>query len=235
MLNESAVLQLGFASAAEAVGQEISWGAAYEVIGVVKDYHHQSLKQKIDPVIFLADNNPASFTIRLDSKGMQERIATLQQLYYTFFPNNPFEYYFADESYDRQYRDEQKFSQVFTASSVLAIVIACLGLFGLAAFSAEQRTKEIGIRKVLGATVLNIIGLLSREFLKLIGIAFVIAVPLAWYAIHRGLENFAYQIAFPWWVFLLTGVLTILIALLTVSWQSMKAALVNPVKSLRNE
>lgn len=235
MLNESAARQLGFASAAEAVGQEIKWGAAYEVIGVVRDYHHQSLKQKIDPVIFLADYNPVSFTIRLQGKGMQEQIAALQQLYHSLFPNNPFEYYFADEVYDRQYRNEQKFSQVFTASSALAVIIACLGLFGLAAFSAEQRTKEIGIRKVLGASVLNIIGLLSREFLKLIGIAFVIALPLAWYAINRGLENFAYQIAFPWWLFLLTGVLTALIALITISWQSIKAALANPVKSLRNE
>jgi putative ABC transport system permease protein len=166
---------------------------------------------------------------------MPEKLAQIGQLYQRLFPADPFEYYFADENYDKQYQAEKKLGQLFTASSVLAVCIACLGLFGLAAFTATQRAKEIGIRKVMGASTLSLVRLLSADFLRLVVIAFVVAVPLAWYAVRQGLQHFAYQVPFPWWIIGLTGLLALGIALITVSFQSIKLALTNPATSLRSE
>jgi putative ABC transport system permease protein len=159
----------------------------------------------------------------------------VEKTYKTINPNQPFEYTFLDQTFADQYRDDERKGNLFLAFSSMAIFIACLGLFGLATFTAEQRTKEIGVRKVLGASVANIVTLLSKDFLKLVLVAIVIASPIAYYAMHRWLQDFAYRVDISWWIFGLAGLLAVGIALLTVSFQSIRAALVNPVKSLRSE
>jgi putative ABC transport system permease protein len=234
LVNESAARQFGFANPAEATGKIIKWGNDYEILGVVKDYHHTSVREAISPTIFVPTSG-GNFTLKIPAERMPEKLAQIGQLYRRIFPADPFEYYFADENYDKQYQAEQKLGQLFTASSVLAVCIACLGLFGLAAFTATQRTKEIGIRKVMGASTFSLVRLLSTDFLKLVVIAFVVAVPLSWYAVRQGLQHFAYQIPFPWWIMGLTGLLAVLIALATISFQSIKLALTNPSASLRTE
>ena len=234
LVNESAARQFGFANPAEATGKIIKWGNDYEILGVVKDYHHTSVREAISPTIFVPTTG-GNFTLKIPAERMPEKLAQIGQLYRRIFPADPFEYYFADENYDKQYQAEQKLGQLFTASSVLAVCIACLGLFGLAAFTATQRTKEIGIRKVMGASTFSLVRLLSTDFLKLVVIAFVVAVPLSWYAVRQGLQHFAYQIPFPWWIMGLTGLLAVLIALATISFQSIKLALTNPSASLRTE
>jgi putative ABC transport system permease protein len=173
--------------------------------------------------IKLADSNPA------------QAIATVKQAWSQFFPTDPFVYSFLDERYAKQYRADERFGEVFGFFTLLAVLVACLGLLGLATFTAQQRTKEIGVRKVLGASVSSIVTLLSKDFLKLVLIAIIIASPIAWWAMHRWLQDFAYKIDIEWWVFALAGLLAVGIALLTVSFQSVKAALMNPVKSLRSE
>ena len=236
MVNETAARQLGFVSPAEAAGKIINWGQAYEVVGVVKDYHHQGLQQAIEPVIFMPRRSVSDLTVQLATTDkIQDKIVELERLYKASYPGNPFEFYFADENYNKQYQSEQQYGQVFTVASALAIFIACLGLFGLAAFTTEQRTKEIGVRKVLGASVASIVTLLSKDFLTLVLVAIVIASPVAWWAMNRWLQNFEYKIGLEWWVFAGAGLLAVGIALLTVSFQSIKAALMNPVKSLRSE
>jgi len=235
IVNESAARQLGFDPKSTVVGQKILWGKEFEIIGVVKDYHHLSMRQAIDPVIYLASVGHVYFTVKIDTHDLPAKISALESLFKRSFPGNPFEYLFADEAYDRQFRAERQLGQVFVAASLVAILIACLGIFGLAAFAAQQRTKEIGVRKVLGASVGSIVALLSTDFLKLVLVAIVIASPLAWYLMDGWLQGFAYKISIGWWVFALAGLLAVGIALLTVSFQSVKAALTNPVKSLRTE
>ncbi|WP_420148167.1 ABC transporter permease [Spirosoma sp.] len=240
LVNEKGARQLGFPSAEKAVGQFINWGQPYEIVGVVKDYHHQGLQQAIDPVIFMPRRSVSDLTVQLTTDPvqggqLQDKIAELERIYKASYPGNPFEFYFADENYNKQYQSEQQYGQVFTVASGLAIFIACLGLFGLATFTTEQRTKEIGVRKVLGASVASIVTLLSKDFLKLVLIAILIATPIAWWAMHRWLQNFEYKADLSWWLFVLSGLLAIAIAILTVSFQSIKAALTNPVKSLRSE
>ena len=236
LLNERAISELGFRNAEEAVRTKIQWDERQlEVIGVVKNYHHSGLQKSIDPIIFYPQNNSAYFSIRLQPGNLQNNMASLEKLYKASFPSNPFEYFFADENFNKQYVTEQQYSRLFTTASVWAIVIACLGLFGLATYTVEQRRKEIGIRKVLGASVFSITNLLSSDFLKLVLIAIVIACPVAWWGLNKWLEDFAYRIDIGWWVFGLTGALALLIALATVGFQSVKAAIANPVKSLRAE
>ena len=236
LLNERAIKSFGFSSASEAVNAKIKWDERYlEVIGVVKDYNHQSLQTAIVPMIFYPQNNSAYFSIRLKGDKMQEKVASLEKLYKTYFSGNPFEYFFADDSYNKQYISEQQYASLFTTASLWAIFIACLGLFGLATFTVESRIKEIGIRKVLGASVSNITALLSKDFLKLVIISVLIASPIAYYFMEKWLQDFAYKVDISWWIFALTGILTILIALFTVGYQSIKAAMANPVKSLRTE
>jgi putative ABC transport system permease protein len=235
MINETGARQLGFASAGQAVGQRLNWGQAFEIVGVIADYHHQGLQQAIQPVVFLPRRSVSDLTVQLTTNQVQDKIAKLEQLYKAAYPGNPFEFFFADENYNRQYRNEQQYGRVFTVGSALAIFIACLGLFGLATFTTEQRTKEIGVRKVLGASVVSIITLLSKDFLKLVFVAIVVASPLAYYGMHRWLQDFAYKVDIAWWVFALAGLFAVGIAVLTVTLQSAKAALVNPVKSLRSE
>jgi len=234
LINESAARALGFASAAAAVGQLINWGKPYEIIGVMKDYHHQGLRQPIVPMILLPRQNGGDLIVDLADRD-PKHLAEIERLYKAAFPGNPYEASFLADSYNRQYRSEQQYGQVFTAAACLAIFIACLGLFGLATYMAEQRTKEIGIRKVLGASGLSIATLLSGDFLKLVALAILIASPLAWWAADRWLQDFAYKTSLDAWLFLLAGGLAAGIALLTVSFQSIRAALQNPVKSLRSE
>jgi putative ABC transport system permease protein len=195
ILNKKAATALGLNIKENLVGKKISWGKEFEIVGVINDYHHLSLHQAIEPVIYLPSVSFVYFTIKTDEANMQRKIATLNDMYKKAFPGNPFEFFFADESYNQQYNAEEKLSNLFIAASAIAIVIACLGLFGLAAFAAKQRVKEIGIRKVLGASVGNIVQLLSTDFIKLVAVAIVIASPFAWYIMHRWLMDFAYRVS----------------------------------------
>lgn len=236
ILNETAVTQLGFQSPSDALQHKVQWDErALEVIGVVKDYNHASLKQKVDPVIFYPQNTNAYFSIKLTAKNIQHKVAELEKLYAQSFAGNPFDYFFLDDNFNRAYAKERQYGNIFYTAAVWAIFIACLGLFGLVKFTVDSRVKEIGIRKVLGADVKVIAALLAKDFLWLILIAFVIVTPLAWYAMHKWLEDFAYKITGVWWIFALGGAVSFITALLTVSFQAIKAAIANPVKSLRTE
>jgi putative ABC transport system permease protein len=201
----------------------------------VQDYHHASLREPIRPTVYLPSGSYIYFTIQTDTHNMPAKLDVLKKAYLAIFPGNPFEYFFADSSYDQQYQSEQKLGRVFVASAAVAILIACMGLFGLVSFAARQRTKEIGIRKVLGASVADITSLLSKDFVKLIAVAVVIASPVAWWLMHKWLQDFAYRTEVSWWIFVLAGLLTLLLALATVCVQAIKAAVANPVKSLRSE
>ena len=166
---------------------------------------------------------------------MSKTIAGIKTTWDKFFPNDPFNYYFLDESFDQQYKADKLYGKVFSLFSFLAILIACFGLLGLSAYNILQRTKEIGIRKVLGASVQNVLYILSKDFITLVGISFVIAVPVTWWVMHNWLQDFAYRINMPWWVFAIAGIMAALIAFITISFQAIRAALANPVKSLRTE
>lgn len=236
LMNETAIRQLGFITPEEALTTKVQWHAHnLEIIGVVKDYNHLGVQDPIGPMIFYPQNNPAYFTIRLTPGKMEQKIASLEKLYKSGFPGNPFEYFFVDENYNKLYTSEMQYGNIFTAASLWAIFIACLGLFGLVTFTVESRTKEIGVRKVLGASVTNIVSLLSKDFLVLVLIAFIIASPVAWYFMNHWLENFAYHIHIGWFVFAVAGATAILVAFATVGFQAIKAAVANPVKSLRTE
>ncbi|MEM7512449.1 MAG: ABC transporter permease [Bacteroidota bacterium] len=237
LLNESALKQMGFNDPSEAIGELVKWGefGRWEIVGVVQDYHHYSLKYQINPMIFLPGRNSGYFTLEMGMDNFSDNISQLEELYTEAFPGNPFQYEFLDETFARQYESEQRLGKLFTNASLLAIFISALGLFGLVSFIARQRTKEIGIRKILGASVQNIVTLFSQDFLKLVAIAIIIASPIAWYIANNWLENFAYRVDIEWWVFLLAGFIAVIIAAGTVGVQSMKAAMADPVDSLRNE
>ncbi|MDO1451661.1 ABC transporter permease [Rhodocytophaga aerolata] len=234
ILNETAVKQAGIQ---DPIGKRFKlWVTEGTIIGVVKDFHFSSMHNKIEPAVFLY--RPEwhwQLYIKTTGKEAPKAIAAAEKLWKQYNPAFPFEYKFMDQAYDQMYKSDQRTGKLFNYFAAITIIISCLGLFGLATYTAEQRTKEIGIRKVLGASVSNITLLLSKDFLKLVLIAFLIATPIAWYLMNQWLENFAYQIDISFWVFLLAGFLAIVIALLTVSYQAIKAALANPVKSLRNE
>ncbi len=238
ILNESAAKQLGFENAASAVGQEVYLGGQpMKVIGVIRDYHHLGLQHSINPMMLTLhlDEDPEIFSVKVSAANLGAAIAQIQEQWEKSFPGNPFDFSFLDDSFAAQYKAEQRFGQVFMLFAALAILIACLGLLGLAAYAAERRTKEIGIRKVLGASVASVVGLLSKQFTKLVLMANVIAWPIAYFAINAWLQNFAYRIGIGWWMFALAGGLALLIALLTVSTQAIKVALTNPVEALRYE
>ena len=242
LVNETLVKELGWK---DPIGKRVKFHtngngplAERRVVGVVKDFHTHSLQHKIEPLVLQmppSTNEQDNLYVKIRAGQTANALAFIEKTYQQFEPNNVFAYQFLDQNFARQYGAEQKQSQILLIFSALAIFIACLGLFGLAAFAAEQRTKEIGVRKVLGASVGSIVTLLSKDFLKLVLIAILIASPLAWWAMNRWLADFAYKIDIEWWVFALAGLLAVGIALLTVSFQSIKAALMNPVKSLRSE
>lgn len=237
ILNETAARTIGFSNPEEAINQVvIVRNQEKTVVGVVKDYHHRALQNRHEPTVFIGDlSRSVYFSLKVNPSNMTQTIATVKADYERMFPGNPFEYFFLDEYFNRQYQSDNQFGQAFAFFAALAIFVACLGLFGLAAFTTGQRTKEIGVRKVLGASVTDILFLLSKDFLRLVLIACVLALPFAWYIMHEWLQTYAFRIELSWELFILAGVLVLLIALLTVSHQSVKAALMNPVKSLRNE
>lgn len=233
IFNEAAIENMGITNP---LGKTVTvWGSKRTIIGVVKNFHFESLYEPMKPFFFLFKPAANNILVKIKAGHMQKTLAQLEKIYRTYNLGIPFEYHFLDENYQKLYAAEQRVSVLSKYFAALAIIISCLGLFGLAAFTAERRIKEIGIRKVLGASVSGIMTMLSRDFIKLVLIGILIASPIAWYTLNNWLGEFAYRIEIGWWVFLLTGALAIVIALITVSFQSMKAALLNPVKSLRSE
>ena len=234
MLNESAVQALGW-SPEEAIGKTVEKGREGIVKAVVKDFHFRSFHEPISPlVIFLDRRLLGSLFIRI-SGSTPAVLSALEKTWKQRLPHRPFEYSFLDESYNALYKSERQTAQVFTTFSILAVLLACLGLFALTAYTMAQRRKEIGIRKILGANIPDILGLVSKDFLKLVIIAFFIAIPFSWYAAHSWLNNFVYKTEINWWIFVFAGAITILIAFITISLQAIKTAIKNPVKNLRNE
>jgi len=234
MVNEEAVKAMGMESP---IGKRLSLGNNnMKIIGVVKNYHFRSLRQEIDPLILIYNPGPCGVLFaRLKSENIPKTIGYMENIWKEFAPGHPFNYRFLDEALDDLYRSEQQIGTILRYFSILAIFISCLGLFGLASFMAEQRTKEIGIRKVLGASVSNIVLLLSREFTKWVLLANIIAWPVAYFAMHKWLQSYAYSTNIALWSFILSGVLALVIASVAVSYQSIKAAVTNPADSLRYE
>lgn len=232
IINKTLVKSLGLK---EPIGARITNGQVYTVIGVVQDFNFESLKDDIGGLCLVLGNSPSIISVKLDATKTSEAIQSVSSLWKTFSPEQAIRFTFLDQVYANMYDDVQRMGYVFTCFAVLAVIIACLGLFGLAAFSTEQRVKEIGIRKVLGASVNSVIQLLSKDFIKLVLIAIIIATPIAWWAMNKWLQDFAYHIKVQWWMFALAGILAIAIALVTVSFQAIKAAIANPVDSLRDE
>ncbi|HUS03266.1 MAG TPA: ABC transporter permease [Chitinophagaceae bacterium] len=240
VINEKAVKDLGVPS--PAVGQQLVWGTDADttyyvsIVGVVKDFHFTSLRNEIKPFAFVKNlRRVNSLAVKLDAGNTHDALEQMQNKWQGIFADRPFDYYFLDESINKLYSAEKNFKDLFFYFTIIALIIACLGLFALAAFTAEQRKKEIGIRKVLGASVTNVVAMLSKDFLKLVGIAAFIAFPIVWYIMNKWLQDFTYRINISWWVFVVGGMAAIIIALLTVSFQAIKAAVSNPVKNLRTE
>lgn len=246
VINERAAQRLGYA---QPIGKTIhkSGGERLTIIGVVQDFHFESLRSTIEPVALVINakmfgSNGSvekmaleAVSFRLNTADIAATLQSMEAAWKKYAPGRPFEYTFLSDEFDALYRTEQRIGQLFTCFTIVAILIACLGLFGLSVFAAEQRTKEIGVRKVMGASVASITTLLTRDFLKPVLISILIASPIAWYGIDLWLQDFAYRVDIGWWVFALSGLLAIAVALVTVSFQSVKAALANPVKSLRSE
>jgi putative ABC transport system permease protein len=242
ILNEAAVKAVGWKTPQEAVGKAFKYGdATGRIIGVMNDFHFESLHQTIAPLILIMPSVPPgqtyynSVSIKISGSNVSSSLATLKSTWQQYLPELPYQYTFLDENFAKLYASEQRQGTIFIIFACLAIFIACLGLFGLSAFAITQRVKEIGVRKVLGANTSTIVTLLSKDFLKLVLFASVFAFPVAWYAMNKWLQDFAYRVNIQWWVFILAGILAALIALITVSFQAIKAALANPVKSLRTE
>ncbi len=244
ILNEEAVRQLGYAHPENAIGHTIyADGNACIIVGVVNNFHQSALKNSIPPFIFLVNDKDSIYysvkfraaTNQTVAQSQQDKLSILRTEWSTFFPDNPFDYFYLESFYQQQYQTDIQFGKIFTLFSVLAIFIACLGLFGLSSYTVVQRTKEIGIRKVLGASVNSIVSLLSKDFIKLMLLACVVALPLAWIGISAWLKNYAFRIEMSGWLLLLPVMLLALIVGITVSFQTMKAALANPVKSLKYE
>ncbi|TLV03857.1 ABC transporter permease [Dyadobacter luticola] len=237
IFNKMAIQQLGFPNPADAIGKEIDfWGDVFTIVGVTDNFHQQSLRDAYEPLIIrLIPDLRGYFSIKLSGGQASAAVASIREEWNRFFPGNPFEYEYLDQHFNDQYKADQRFGQVFGIFTGLAILVACLGLFGLASFTTAQRTKEIGIRKVLGSSVFAIVEMLYREFVVLVAISFVVATPLAWYAVSQWLDTYAFRTDIQWWLFLVPFVAVLLIALITVSFQSIKAALTNPVTSLRSE
>jgi putative ABC transport system permease protein len=241
-LNEEAVKKSGWKSPADAIGKTFQWVLpnavlkSGKVIGVVQDFNITPLKTAVQPLVMHI--LPIRFQyvyVRFDQSKTGEVISTIEKTFNQFYANQSFEYSFLDDTLAQMYKSERKLGTIFSYFSFLAIFIACLGILGLSLYSIQQRVKEIGIRKVIGASVTGITTLLVKEFIQPVTLATLIAVPIVWYGMNRWLEDFAYRITISWWVFIIAGVLAFFIALLTISIQAIKAAMANPVKSLRTE
>jgi putative ABC transport system permease protein len=237
IINNSAAKLLGFKLPEDAIGKRIMRHTReWDVIGVVADYHQKSLRYPLEPILFIpAYSTNSSISVKVSTGDLSNTIHSIKQKYAALFPGNLFDYYFLDEKFNQQYSNERLFEKVFGIFTAFAIFVACLGLFGLTMFSTIQRTKEIGVRKVLGASVSNIIVLLSKDFIKLVAIACFIAFPIAWWVMNTWLRDFSYRIPINGWVFVIAGLFAVMIALITISFQAIKAAVSNPVKSLRTE
>ena len=247
IINETAVKEFGYETPGKAIGQPISWDEwepkdttqkvkKGKVIGVVKDFHYKSLHEKVTAsVIQLYPQVTFKVAAKLKTGDIKNTIAYINTVWNKFSPDYPLDYKFMDETYGKMYNSEEKLARLLWIFTLMAIFVGCMGLFGLAAYSAEQRVKEIGIRKVLGASVAGIITMLSKTFLKPVLIASLLAFPVAWWAMNKWLENFPYRVSISWWVFALAGIIALVIALITVSFRAIKAAITNPVKSLRTE
>ncbi len=235
ILNESAAKQLGW-TAQQAIGKKMYMGPREGFVrGVVKDFNFESLHSAIKPFVLFPEFRGRELLIKLNGEHLTQTISFLQTKWKSFVPDRPFEYHFLDEDYDKLYQSEIRLGEVMKILTCIGILLACFGLFGLSSYAMQQRTKEIGVRKVLGANITNISALLAKDFIMLVLVAFVIAAPIAWFAMNKWLRDYTYRINIEWTTFLFAGILAIAIALLTVSFQSIKAAIANPVKSLRTE
>ena len=234
ILNETAVRMMNID---EPVGKSFDfWGRKGEIIGVIKDFHYNSLHEKIDPfVLLLWPENTSNVMVKTEPGKTQQAIASLKTTYEKFVSDYPFEYTFLDDDFERVYRSELRIGRLANYFTVVVIFISCLGLFGLVSFTSERRTKEIGIRKVLGASINQVLGLISKEFMPLVLSALVVATPIAWFLMQRWLQGFYYRISLEPWIFVVAGAMAIVIAMTAVSYQAIKAALANPVDALRNE
>lgn len=241
ILNETAIKQIGWK---DPVGKILDYpgnSQTFTVIGVVKDFNNESLRTAVEPfALFYKTANTYSMgksyvSVRVKPGNVTEKLSALEAKWKAFAPNTPFDYNFMDSAFEALYRSEQRMGKIVGIFTIISIFVACLGLFGLAAFTAELRTKEIGVRKVLGASVQGLVALLSKDFVKLVLLSTIIAFPIAWWAMNKWLEDFAYRIEIGWWVFVVAAIIALLIALFTVSFQAIKAAMANPVKSLRTE
>ncbi|MFI5159850.1 MAG: ABC transporter permease [Sphingobacteriales bacterium] len=237
VINEATAKILGYTSPKDAIGKKFSqWGRDGQIIGVVKDFHYRSLQENVEPLNMRVNpSNARIFTLKIAATGIPATLAAIEAKWKLLIPQRPFNYAFVDENFNKQYAGEERFGKLFMYFAVLAIFISCLGLLGLASYSTLQRTREIGIRKVLGASIPGIVNMLSKEFLILVVIAAFIAFPLAWYGMNRWLKDFAYKENISWMIFAVAGLLAFMIAITTVSVQAIRAALANPVKSLRSE
>ena len=238
LINEAAVVALGFGTPAEAVGKYIqapNRNAQGTVVGVLKDYHHHGLQQEVRPIVYGISPYPRYVAIRARTGAMAGLAPEVQAAWEQLFPGYGFNYFFLDEGYDEQYQTEARLTRVFVTFALLSVLISCLGLFGLSAFTISRRTREIGVRKVLGATSGGIVGRVSREFVALVGVAFLVAVPIGWFVLDRWLSGFAYRISLGPGLFVLTGLLAVSVAVLTVGYHAYRAAAVEPARALRYE
>jgi len=242
LLNAASLQALGIQNPREALGRNFRYGNTKgKIIGIMQDFHFESLHQQILPIVLVlppesqAGNTYGKISVKIAGGNITTALNHLERTWKRYLPHSPFGYTFLDEKFNQLYQSEQRQGTLFTAFAGIAIFIACLGLLGLSAFAISQRIKEIGIRKVLGASVGSIVTLLSRDFLALVGIAAIIAFPIAWYAMHNWLQDFAYRIPIQWWIFLVAGIVAAAVALITISFQAIRAAIANPVKSLRSE
>jgi putative ABC transport system permease protein len=235
VLNEAAVKEFGFKG--DPLGKSIITSGQHEltIIGVVKDFHYTSVKDKIAPLVMVLGNNKGGLIVKIKTAGIEGLLSTLKNDWNSFSPNGPFSYNFIDDRFAAVYKSEERTGKIFSVFAIISIIIASLGLLGLSAFSIAQRTKEIGVRKVLGAKVNQVVVLLAKDFLYMVLVAFIVAVPLTWFAMYKWLQEFAYRINIGWAVFVIAGGIAMAIALITVSLQAIKAAIANPVKSLRTE
>lgn len=244
IINETAVWELGLGTPQKAIGETLLWPTwensdsmkRGQIIGVVKDFHYKSLYDKVEPAVLqIYPNAYSKVAVKVKTAGIENSLAHVKNVWNKFSPHYPLDYKFLDESYEKMYKSEDKLKALLSIFTGITIFVACLGLFGLAAYAAERRRKEIGIRKVLGASVHGVVMLLSKDFVKLVLLSFLIASPIAWYFLNKWLEDFAYRINIGWWVFMAAGIIAVFIALITVSFQAIKAALSNPVQNLRTE
>jgi putative ABC transport system permease protein len=240
IINESAIKALNWKSADDAIGRDFKYGNVRgHIVGVIKDFHFESMHQSIVPIILVKNpfSNPYfnNLSVKFSGANTAKSLSVLENTWKKYLPEVPYEYTFLDENFDKLYEAEQRQGNIFTAFACIAIFIACLGLFGLSAFTITQRVKEIGVRKVLGANISGIVALLSKDFLLLVLVAALIAFPIAWFAMHNWLKDFAYRVSISWWIFIVAALAALAIALITISFQAIKAAMANPVKALRSE